>query len=69
MPVRLEARETVCDRGAPHKGCGAARNKTMGQAPLTILLAGPRGFCARAAPMVERSIKRFGFNLPRALAA
>ncbi len=41
----------------------------MGQAPLTILLAGPRGCWARAAPMVERSIKRFGFNLPRALAA
>lgn len=47
-------------------------DQEMSQAPQTILLAGPRGFCAgvaRAVPMVERSIKRFGFNLPRALAA
>jgi len=35
----------------------------MSPAPLTILLAGPRGFCAgveRAVQMVERSIERFG---------
>jgi hypothetical protein len=68
MPLRLEARETVFDGGAPHKGCGAARNKTMGQAPLTILLAGRRGFCV--------GVERFGssvpvrhFNLLRALEA
>jgi 4-hydroxy-3-methylbut-2-en-1-yl diphosphate reductase len=35
----------------------------MSKAPLTILLAGPRGFCAgveRAVQIVERSIDRFG---------
>jgi 4-hydroxy-3-methylbut-2-enyl diphosphate reductase len=35
----------------------------MTKAPLTILLAGPRGFCAgveRAVQIVERSIERFG---------
>jgi len=35
----------------------------MAKAPLTILLAGPRGFCAgveRAVQIVERSIERFG---------
>jgi len=35
----------------------------MMKAPLTILLAGPRGFCAgveRAVQIVERSIERFG---------
>jgi 4-hydroxy-3-methylbut-2-en-1-yl diphosphate reductase len=36
---------------------------TMTKAPLTILLAGPRGFCAgveRAVQIVERSLDRFG---------
>ena len=35
----------------------------MSKAPLTILLAGPRGFCAgveRAVQIVERSLERFG---------
>ena len=68
MALRLEARETVFDGGAPHKGCGAARNKTMGQAPLTILLAGRRGFCVGVEHCCSPVHVRH-FNLLRALEA
>src|SRR6266481_5162941 len=65
---RLETRRTLFDRRTAHKGSGASptgpqRVMRMIKPPLTILLAGPRGFCAgveRAIQIVERTIERFG---------